>query len=55
MTPDCSALLPNRRFLGPGMRKVFAGFLVMALAADPERIDDDIVSGKCVMPNPPMR
>jgi hypothetical protein len=25
--------LPNRRFLGPGMRKAFAGFLVSALAA----------------------
>ena len=33
MTPDRSALLPNRRFLGPGMRKAFAGFLVTALAA----------------------
>ena len=33
MTPDRSALLPNRRFLGPGMRKAFAGFLVSALAA----------------------
>jgi peptidoglycan/xylan/chitin deacetylase (PgdA/CDA1 family) len=33
MTPDRSALLPNRRFLGPGMRKSFAGFLVTALAA----------------------
>ena len=32
MTPDRSALLPNRRFLGPGMRKAFAGFLVTALA-----------------------
>jgi hypothetical protein len=33
MTPDRSALLPNRRILGPGMRKAWAGFLVTALAA----------------------
>jgi hypothetical protein len=32
MTPDRSRW-PNRRFLGPGMRKAFAGFLVTALAA----------------------
>jgi peptidoglycan/xylan/chitin deacetylase (PgdA/CDA1 family) len=33
MTPDRSALLPNRRFLRPGMIKAFASFLVTALAA----------------------
>ena len=33
MTPDRSAMLPNRRILGPGMGKTWAGFLVTALAA----------------------
>jgi hypothetical protein len=33
VTPDCSALLPNRGLLGLGMRKAWAGFLVAALAA----------------------
>jgi peptidoglycan/xylan/chitin deacetylase (PgdA/CDA1 family) len=31
--PDRSALLPNRRFFGPGMRKARAGFLLVALVA----------------------
>jgi peptidoglycan/xylan/chitin deacetylase (PgdA/CDA1 family) len=31
--PDRSALLPNRRFFGPGMRKAGAGFLLAALVA----------------------
>ena len=33
VTPDRSALLLNRRLLGRGMRKAWAGFLVAALAA----------------------
>jgi peptidoglycan/xylan/chitin deacetylase (PgdA/CDA1 family) len=31
--PDRSALLPNRRFFGPGMRKARAGFLLVTLVA----------------------